>query len=197
MSNETCDAVCDSHKSHPALQVLHMSLSIQPRGVLLKSRIQALVDMPKVNTLIHTINLEPCHREQELYRRSVIPYLETNQLRPRLRAIQKSRPIVYRAKVPGRALPAARTDANSIWMVLSGNLEVAFPSTTATTTPALASLRCCRYFFTNNVATAATSNAAAVDATVAATRVASAASTSAVANVTAAPTACQRRKACP
>ena len=36
----------------------------------------------------------------------------------------------------GRALLAVRTDPNRFWMLLSGNAEVAFPSTTAATTPA-------------------------------------------------------------
>jgi hypothetical protein len=45
---------------------------------------------------------------------------------------KKTRPIAYRTKVLGRALLAVRTDANSFWMLLSGNAEVAFPSTTAT-----------------------------------------------------------------
>ncbi len=70
-----------------------------------------------------------------MYRESVIPFLETNRLRPRLLAIQKTRPIAYRAKVLGQALLAVRTDPNRFWMLLSGNAEVAFPSTTATTTP--------------------------------------------------------------
>jgi hypothetical protein len=72
--------------------------------------------------------------EHELFRRSVSPYLETNRLRPRLLAIQKTRPTAYRAKVLGQALLAARADVNSFWMLLSGNAEVSFPSTTATTT---------------------------------------------------------------
>ena len=37
--------------------------------------------------------------------------------------------------VLGRALLAVRTDPNRFWMILSGNAEVAFRSTTATTTP--------------------------------------------------------------
>jgi hypothetical protein len=48
------------------------------------------------------------------------------------RAFQKTRPITYRAKVLGRALLSARSDANRFWMLLSGNAEVAFPSRTAT-----------------------------------------------------------------
>jgi hypothetical protein len=44
---------------------------------------------------------------------------------------KKTRQITYRAKVMGRALLAARTNANTVWMLLSGNPEVAVPSTTA------------------------------------------------------------------
>jgi hypothetical protein len=130
MSDERLKAVCDSLKTHPTLEVLDFgvkyisSRSPRPPGVL-KSRIQALLHMLKVNMSIHTIPIEWCYSEHELFRGSVIPYLETNRLRPRVRAIQKSCPISYRAKVLGRALVATHTDVNSIWMLLSGNAEVA------------------------------------------------------------------------
>jgi hypothetical protein len=90
------------------------------------------VKILKTNISIHTIHLNYCYYEDELFRESVIPYLETNRLRPRLLAIQRTRPIPYRAKVLGRALLSARNDANSFWMLLSGNAEVAFPSRTTT-----------------------------------------------------------------
>jgi hypothetical protein len=93
---------------------------------------QALVGMMQVNTSIHTIRVYPQYSQYELFQGSVIPYLETNRFRPRLLAIQQTRPISYRGKVLGRALLSARTDANSFWMLLLGNAEVAFPSTTAT-----------------------------------------------------------------
>jgi hypothetical protein len=131
MNDETWFATCDSLKTHPTLQALDLRNAGGPLApAVLKSRIQALVDMLKVNMSIHTIHL--CARCSE----HVIPYLETNRLRPRVRAIQKTRPIAYRAKVLGRALLAVRTNANSFWMLLSRNPEVAFPSTTATTSPA-------------------------------------------------------------
>jgi hypothetical protein len=88
--------------------------------------------MMKVNTSMHTIRLDPRYSRHELFRESVIPYLETNRLRPRLLAIQRTRPIMYRAKLLGRALLPACTDANRFWILLSGNAEVAFPSTTTT-----------------------------------------------------------------
>jgi hypothetical protein len=77
-----------------------------------------------VNTSIHTLRVHPCYMEHEMYRGSVSPHLEMNRFRPRLFAIQKALPIVYRAKVLGRALLATRTDANKFWMLLSGNAEV-------------------------------------------------------------------------
>jgi hypothetical protein len=122
-------AICDSLKAHPTLEVLNLFSTSVPAVII--SRIQAVVDMMKVNMSIHTIRLDPRYSQHELFRRSVIPYLETNRFRPRLLAIQQTRPIPYRTKVLGRALVSARTDANIIWILLSGNAEVAFPSTTA------------------------------------------------------------------
>jgi hypothetical protein len=82
------------------------------------------------------MNLDEEYSEHELFRQSVLPYLETNRFRLHVSAIQKTVPIPYRVKVLGRALLAVRSDPNRFWMLISGNAEVAFPSTTATTTPA-------------------------------------------------------------
>jgi hypothetical protein len=79
-----------------------------------------------VNMSIHTIQVDNHYYEHGLYREFAIPYLETNQFRPRVRAIQKTRPTAYRAKVLGGALLAARTDPNRFWMLLSENADVVF-----------------------------------------------------------------------
>jgi hypothetical protein len=92
------------------------SASTVAAPAVLTSRIQALVDMLKMNMSIHTIRLSDCYCEHELFRGTVIPYLETNRLRPHDLAIQKTRSAMYRAKVLGRAFHAARTDANSLSM---------------------------------------------------------------------------------
>jgi hypothetical protein len=135
MSDETWKAVCNSLKTHPTLEVLNIrSLNTDVTRPItvpaLESRVEALLDMLKVNMSIHTIHLDSRYTEPELFRGSVIPYLLTNRFRPRLLAIQKSRPLEYRAKVLGRALLSARTNANSFWMLLSGNAEVTFSSKT-------------------------------------------------------------------
>jgi hypothetical protein len=195
VSDETLDAVCDSLKTHPTLEVLNLqpyeALPQLTPGVL-KSHIQALLDMLKGNMLIHTILLPDQYSQHELDRKSVIPYLETNRFRPRVLAIQKARPITYRAKVLGGALLSACTDANSFWMLLSGNAEVVFSSTTATTTP------------TTNLPTPASTNAAtpanvapivaAAAVTATARHAASTAGASTAVNITS-PSAYKKRKA--
>jgi hypothetical protein len=146
VNDETWDSICNSLKAHPTLEVLQLSsagadiYATRPMvPAVITSRVQALLDMMKVNMIIHTISLRKCYSDHELFRGSVIPYLKTNRLRPRLLAIQKARPIPYRAKLLGAALLSARTDANSFWMLLSGNPEVAFLSRT-TAIPAAAKL---------------------------------------------------------
>jgi hypothetical protein len=161
---ETCwGAICGSLETHPTLQVLHhysRRLSGAPLAPdVIISRIQALVNLMKVNTTIHTINVDSLLSEHELFRGSVVPKLKTNRLRPRLLAIQATRPMAYRAKVLGRALLATQTDANSMWMLLSGNVEVAFP-TSATAAVAVTDTD------TTTLATSAT-GASAVDIIVA------------------------------
>jgi hypothetical protein len=172
VSDETWGAVCDSLKKHPTLEDLNLDATsrymlgetppVTPD--VITSRMQALVDMLKVNLSIHTIHLDSRYSEHEIYRESVIPYLKTNRFRPRLLAIQKTRPIAYRAKVLGRSLLATCTDTNSFWMLLSGNAEVAFPSR-ATTIAAAANLPTPTPA-TNTTATSTANVAAAVAASV-------------------------------
>jgi hypothetical protein len=195
VNDEMWGAICDSLETHPTLEVLDLRAAFMdtaPAPAVLKSRIQTILDMAKVNMSIHTIRLDPRDSQHKLYRGSVIPFLETNRFRPRLFAIQKTRLITYRAKVLGRALLAVRTDPNRLWMLLSGNAEVTFLSTTATTTPA-GSLPA-------PTVSAAPSNAA-VDATTAVTatanRSASTISAASTANNVATPTDDHKRQACP
>jgi hypothetical protein len=137
MSDEMWATVYDSLKTHPTLKVLTLRATDEPMAPAVdKSRIQSLSDMMRVNISIHTIHLGPGYSyrysQHELYRESVISYLKTNRLRLRVRVVRNTRPITYRAKVLGRALLSARTNPNSFWMLLSRNLQVSFPSLTAT-----------------------------------------------------------------
>jgi hypothetical protein len=133
MSDESWGAICDSLKTHSILEVLDLRYVLtEMTSAVITPRVQSLLEMMKVNKSIRTIHLLDRYAEHELYRESVIPFLKSNRLQQRVRAIQKTRPIAYRTGLMGRALLSARTDVNSVWMLLSGNPEVAFPSTTTT-----------------------------------------------------------------
>jgi hypothetical protein len=171
MTDETYSVVCNSLKAHPTLEVLGLE-SFGP--------MRPLVDMMKVNTSIHTIHPDHHFIGNDVYRESIHPYLETNRLRPRVCAIQKTLPIAYRAKVLGRALLAARTNTNSFWMLLSGNAEVAFPATPATVAVSLHTAAAAAAAAVASAAAAAASAAAATaSAATASAAVASAAAVSA------------------
>jgi hypothetical protein len=202
MNDEAWGAICNSLKAHPTLELLDLRWEFgdaAPAPVVLKSQIQALLDMMKVNMSIHTIHLNDCLSQHELFRGSVIPYLETNRFRPRLLAIQRTRPIPYRAKVLGRALLSARTDANRFWTLLSGNAEVAFPSRTTTIaaaanlpTPAAAATTTLTGSLPIAAATVSTATSAATPSTASTS---DAFASTAAANA-ATPSAGQKRRAC-
>jgi hypothetical protein len=191
VNSETWDGICDSLKTHPTLEVLNLRSAVMEATeapAVITSRMQALVDMMKINLSMHKIILRDLYSRHELFQGSVIPSLATNRLRLRVRAIQKTRSMSYRAKVLGRALLAARSDANSFWMLLSGNAEVAFPSTIVTAT------------LTANLPTSAAATSTEIVAAAAAisptTEAASTISVSVVDSV-ATPTVVRKRKARP
>jgi hypothetical protein len=98
VSDETWGAICDSLETHPTLEVLNLRApyNATTAPAVISSRIQALLNMMKVNISIHTISLSDRYSKHELFRGSVTPYLAMNQLRARVRAIQRMRPITYR-----------------------------------------------------------------------------------------------------
>jgi hypothetical protein len=156
MSDKTWDAICDSLKTHPTHGVLDLRGTAftvaTTTSAVLKSLIQTLLNMMKINMSIIIIRLHDRSSQHEIFREAVIPYLEANRLRPHLLAIQKTRPFTSRAKILERALLPARTDGNKCWMRLSGNAESAFPSRRSTTIAAAmyeppSAFYCCRYFY--------------------------------------------------
>jgi Ran GTPase-activating protein (RanGAP) involved in mRNA processing and transport len=82
VSDEAWGAICDSLETHPTIEVLHLCSAFTgavTKPTVLKSRIQAILDMVKINLSIHTIHLHDRYCLHELFRESVIPYLETNR----------------------------------------------------------------------------------------------------------------------
>jgi hypothetical protein len=84
MRNKTWGAICDSLKTHPTLKVLDLIATYDGAPLaptVVKFWVQALLDMMKMNTSIHTMRLHDRYIQHGNFRRSVIPYLETNRFR--------------------------------------------------------------------------------------------------------------------
>jgi hypothetical protein len=83
VSDGAWDAVCNSLNTHPTLQVFSLREKVAFATMLpsvLKSRIEVLLDMIKVNTSIRRISLDYRFASLELYPGTIMPYLVTNQL---------------------------------------------------------------------------------------------------------------------
>jgi hypothetical protein len=68
--DETWHAICDSLKTHPTLEVLHLSPvsnNTSTVSAVTLSRTQALLNMMKMNMSIHTIHLHDHYLDHELF----------------------------------------------------------------------------------------------------------------------------------
>jgi hypothetical protein len=86
-------------------------------------RMQAMVDALRINTVLHTVELNRDHFDQEILDSTVYPLLLANRYRPRVRAIAKKKG-PGRRMLLGRALGSVSSDPSLIWMFLSGNANV-------------------------------------------------------------------------
>jgi hypothetical protein len=79
--------------------------------------------MLKVNTIMHTIDLEPTECDESLLQHSIRPRLEGNLYQPRVCAMKKVDSLL-RAKLLGRALESKQGSPNALWMFLSQNEDI-------------------------------------------------------------------------
>jgi hypothetical protein len=68
VNDETWGAICDSLETHPTLEVLYLCSDTPVTPPVLKSRIQALLEMMKVNLSIQSIRLDSLYSNHEIYR---------------------------------------------------------------------------------------------------------------------------------
>jgi hypothetical protein len=79
--------------------------------------------MMQHNTVLQSIELSASERDDQIYTQEIHPYLETNQYRPRVLAVKKTKDRPFREKVLGRALYSVRSNPNLVWMLLSENVD--------------------------------------------------------------------------
>jgi hypothetical protein len=86
-------------------------------------RMQVMVDALRVNTVMHTIDLNHNYFDDEILESTVYPLLLANRYRPRVGAITEVEGML-RPKLLGRALGSISSNPSLIWMFLSENANV-------------------------------------------------------------------------
>lgn len=138
ISNENWTILFQSLRGHPTLTKLNLGMTSPARdddgNTILTfhekvRRTGAVAQMMKENTVLHDVDLTQDECNQRIYAESILPRLETNLYRPRVRAIKKAA-ISLRRPLLGRALQSesVRTKANLLWMLLSGNPDIVVSS---------------------------------------------------------------------
>lgn len=87
------------------------------------TRLQAVVDLLRVNHNIHTVTFDESVRTHPVYQNSILPLLEANHFRPRITAMWPA-PLSLRPAVLGRALDTVSNDPRLLWQFLSSNLDI-------------------------------------------------------------------------
>jgi hypothetical protein len=130
ISTENWKALCQSLQTHPTLEVLILrttTSSIDRRDPGFKdrrtSRMRHLEEMLKVNTVMHTIDLESTECDKALLQQSIRPRLERNLYRPRVCAMKQADSL-RRAKLLGQALKSKQWSPDALWMFLSQNEDI-------------------------------------------------------------------------
>jgi hypothetical protein len=89
---------------------------------LLRTRVQSLLKMLQVNTLLHTIQLMPDECDMHIYTKAILPRLKNT---PQFRSVSQTRGVL-RSNLLGRALYSVNDNPTLLWMFLSSNIPAAF-----------------------------------------------------------------------
>jgi hypothetical protein len=124
ISDENWAILCESLQAHPTLTCLNLidTRPWSPTGIT-TLRTRLLTAMMQTNTVLHTITLSASERDGQICTEEIRPYLATNQYRPRVHAIKKTKDRPFREKVLGRVVYSVRRNPNLVWMLLSENVD--------------------------------------------------------------------------
>jgi hypothetical protein len=134
-SDENWRVLCQSIARHPALERMDASSTIyrSPDGneILVPfsdtqktRRTEMLVEMLKVNTVLHDITLMTQDYDQKIFHDEIRPRLLVNRYRPLVREIRtQDNDNSLRAKLLGWALHSVNTKPTILWMFLSSHKE--------------------------------------------------------------------------
>jgi hypothetical protein len=138
VTDANVQVLCRSLERHPSLEILrlqrqdHFNMAehrVEPNQRIPVSderktrRTQCILQMMRINTILHTIQLDEDEFDLRLLRDEVRPRLQANLYRPRISAIAEA-PDNLRPALLYRALRAVKDQPNLLWMFLSDNKDM-------------------------------------------------------------------------
>jgi hypothetical protein len=129
VDDETWKTLFRSIRNHPQLEILGLvrtgglatTLSAKSKTI----RMQAIVSMlQSPNRVIRRISLSEDEQDGHTYQESILPHLQVNIYRPRVKRIKQTRDRSRKEGLLGRALYTLRNRSDLVWMLLSENAEI-------------------------------------------------------------------------
>jgi hypothetical protein len=126
MTDETWSLLFRSLSTHPRIKHVcfrddgnHTNLSAESKT----TRMNAILQMIHLNTVVHTIELPEAYETEELYQNSIIPRLEMNRscFEVQRQAVLRADPCI-RSQLLGRALHVVRYNPNLVFRFLLENV---------------------------------------------------------------------------
>jgi hypothetical protein len=124
MSDETWSLIFRSLSTHPRINFMSIYRSVPRYSAEARiSDMNAILQMLRLNTVVHKIELPDTFRDEEVYRNSIIPRLEMNcsYFRVQRQALKRADPSI-RSQLLGRALHVVRYNPNLAFQFLSENV---------------------------------------------------------------------------
>jgi hypothetical protein len=124
ISDKNWSVLCDALGKHPTLECLDLwgTVGDIQDAAQKTTRMQSLLKMLQVNTMVHTIKLTPTECDMHIYTNAILPRLKKT---PQFHSVSQTRGVL-RSKLLGRALYSVNDNPTLLWMFLSNNIPTAF-----------------------------------------------------------------------
>jgi hypothetical protein len=123
-SDETWSHLFRSLSTHPLIEVVSLIIPWTHLSATSKTaRMHAIIQMLRLNTVVHTIMLANSFRREAVYQNSILPRLEMNRscFEVQRQAVTRADPSI-RPPLLGRALHAVQYNPNLVFQLLSENV---------------------------------------------------------------------------
>jgi hypothetical protein len=130
INDENWAVLCQSLRSHPTLYTLDLSATFHDlnAGIMpdtsKKHRCECIVELLHSNTVLRSIHLTRKERDENIWRESIVPHLQTRKCQPLIQEIKAVAEQPLRFKLFGRALVSVKTKPYLLYLFLSGNVDI-------------------------------------------------------------------------